>query len=80
MVTTERKDHCRTFLEGHSGAELARFDGVVAVGGDGLFQEVLNAVLTLRRGPICSRAPAPNQSLLAFDCPVERQGLRQLLY
>jgi len=48
VVTTTRKDHCRSFLEEHSGEELGRFDGVVAVGGDGLFQEVLNAVLTLR--------------------------------
>ncbi len=62
MVTTERKDHCRTFLEEHSGTELARFDGIVAVGGDGLFQEVLNAVLTLRRGPLFSRGPAPDQA------------------
>ena len=48
VVSTERYNHARGALEALPAEELARFDGVVAVGGDGLFQETLNALLTLR--------------------------------
>jgi ceramide kinase len=48
VVSTERLNHARQVLESLPAEELARFDGVVAVGGDGLFQEALNGLLTLR--------------------------------
>lgn len=49
VVSTERLNHARQVLQSLPAEELARFDGVVAVGGDGLFQEALNGLLTLRR-------------------------------
>jgi diacylglycerol kinase family enzyme len=52
VVSTERGNHARGALEALPAEELARFDGVVAVGGDGLFQETLNALLTLRCAPL----------------------------
>lgn len=48
MVSTERYNHARQVVEALPAEELARFDGVVAIGGDGLFQEALNGLLTLR--------------------------------
>lgn len=50
VVTTQHADHCRSHLEAMTTAQLLQFDGVVAVGGDGFFQEALNAVITLRGG------------------------------
>ena len=51
VVSTERYNHARHVLEALPAEELARFDGIVAVGGDGLFQETLNALLTMRCAP-----------------------------
>lgn len=48
VVETERINHSRHVLEGLSLAELQSYDGVVAVGGDGLFQEALNGLLAIR--------------------------------
>jgi ceramide kinase len=48
VVSTEHNNHARQVLEALPAEELARFDGVVAVGGDGLFQETLNALLTIQ--------------------------------
>lgn len=48
VVSTERYNHARQVVEQLPAEELARFDGVVAIGGDGLFQEALNGLLTLR--------------------------------
>ena len=68
MVSTERGNHARGALEALPAEELARFDGVVAVGGDGLFQETLNALLTLRCGSLVQHIglrPVP----VHFSCP-----------
>lgn len=48
MVETERLNHARGVLEGLTLQELAGYDGVVAVGGDGLFQETINGLLAIR--------------------------------
>ena len=48
MVETQRFNHAREEVAGLSLAALQGIDGIVAVGGDGLFQEVLNGVLAIR--------------------------------
>ncbi|KAK9833420.1 hypothetical protein WJX81_003514 [Elliptochloris bilobata] len=48
VVETERAGHARELVEGLSAAELESYDGIVAVGGDGLFQEALNGLLAVR--------------------------------
>jgi ceramide kinase len=77
VVSTERGNHARGALEALPAEELARFDGVVAVGGDGLFQETLNALLTLRaeggdRGAVAARLrlghiPAGSTDAVAYS-------------
>ncbi|KAK9845195.1 hypothetical protein WJX84_003444 [Apatococcus fuscideae] len=48
VVETQWAMHARETVERLSTEDLQRQDGIIAVGGDGLFQEVLNAVLTVR--------------------------------
>lgn len=45
---TQFGGHARSLLLDMSASELSSFDGVVAVGGDGLFHEVVNGLLSLR--------------------------------
>jgi diacylglycerol kinase family enzyme len=45
---TQFSGHARNLILDMSSAELASYDGVVAVGGDGLFHEIVNGLLSLR--------------------------------
>ncbi len=54
VISTERLNHARQVVESLPAEELARFDGIVAVGGDGLFQEALNGLLALRCAASCA--------------------------
>jgi ceramide kinase len=47
-VETERLGHARQVIEDLTQSEVDSYDGIVAVGGDGLFQEVMNGLLLLR--------------------------------
>ncbi len=47
---TQWAGHARSIVEGLRVEELACYDGIVALGGDGLFHEVLNGVIALRLG------------------------------
>ncbi|GFR45202.1 hypothetical protein Agub_g6596 [Astrephomene gubernaculifera] len=47
-VDTTKQDHAREHVEYMKAEELAAFQGVVAVGGDGLFQEVVSGLLARR--------------------------------
>jgi Diacylglycerol kinase catalytic domain len=71
VVSTERGNHARGALEALPAEELARFDGVVAVGGDGLFQETLNALLTLRCVPL-SRWKMQTDGAISWGRPVQK--------
>ncbi|XP_057778552.1 ceramide kinase isoform X2 [Salvia miltiorrhiza] len=54
VIVTERAGHARDILSSITNRELSLYDGVVAVGGDGFFNEILNGVLLSRH-----RAPYP---------------------
>ncbi|GLC35358.1 hypothetical protein PLESTB_000573200 [Pleodorina starrii] len=47
-VETTKQDHARDMLELMKADDLASYQGVVAVGGDGLFQEVVSGLLARR--------------------------------
>ena len=42
VVITERRNHAKDFVESD---DLSMYDGVIAVGGDGMFNEIMNGVL-----------------------------------
>ncbi|CAD7698513.1 unnamed protein product, partial [Ostreobium quekettii] len=46
VVHTHRANHAHDLVSRASPEDLAKHDGIVVVGGDGLFQEVMNAILT----------------------------------
>jgi Diacylglycerol kinase catalytic domain len=69
VVSTERGNHARGALEALPAEELARFDGVVAVGGDGLFQETLTALLTLRCAPLLRPCHSRPVHRVSGRCP-----------
>lgn len=54
VIVTERAGHARDMLSSITNRELSLYDGVVAVGGDGFFNEILNGVLLSRH-----KAPYP---------------------
>ncbi|KVI07600.1 ATP-NAD kinase-like domain-containing protein, partial [Cynara cardunculus var. scolymus] len=48
VVVTERAGHAFDAMNSITNRELTSYDGVVAVGGDGLFNEILNGILLSR--------------------------------
>ncbi|KAJ7949486.1 Ceramide kinase [Quillaja saponaria] len=54
VIVTQRAGHAFDMMSSISNKELNFYDGVVAVGGDGFFNEILNGILSLRH-----KAPNP---------------------
>ncbi|KAL9270965.1 Ceramide kinase-like protein [Drosera capensis] len=48
VILTERAGHAFDVMTSMTNAELKSYDGVIAVGGDGLFNEILNGLLSSR--------------------------------
>ncbi|XP_021751997.1 ceramide kinase-like isoform X5 [Chenopodium quinoa] len=48
VTVTERAGHAFDLVSSMTNRELISFDGIVAVGGDGLFNEILNGLLSSR--------------------------------
>lgn len=48
VTVTERAGHAFDLVSAMTNRELTSYDGIVAVGGDGLFNELLNGLLTSR--------------------------------
>ncbi|KAI3458341.1 hypothetical protein Pfo_015004 [Paulownia fortunei] len=61
VIVTERAGHARDLLASITNRDLSLYDGVVAVGGDGFFNEILNGLLLSRhKAPY---PPAPGDSM-----------------
>ncbi|KAL3647520.1 hypothetical protein CASFOL_008488 [Castilleja foliolosa] len=54
VIVTERAGHARDVLASITNRVLSLYDGVIAVGGDGFFNEILNGILLSRH-----KAPYP---------------------
>ncbi|KAK8945769.1 Sphingosine kinase 1 [Platanthera guangdongensis] len=59
VIVTERAGHVHDILKSLTDKELRSFNGIVAVGGDGLFNEVLNGLLFSRHN--APYPPAPTE-------------------
>ncbi|GAV75704.1 DAGK_cat domain-containing protein [Cephalotus follicularis] len=61
VIVTQRAGHAFDMLKSMTNKELNAYDGVVAVGGDGFFNEILNGFLSSRhKSPL---PPAPSDFL-----------------
>ncbi|BDA50250.1 Ceramide kinase [Coccomyxa sp. Obi] len=61
VVVTERPLHAYETVRDLALLELESYDGILAVGGDGMFQELLNGVMALRSCEEADRAAAAAQ-------------------
>lgn len=51
VTVTSRKNHAYDAITGSTTEALMKFDGIIAIGGDGFFQEIANGLLDLGRKP-----------------------------
>ncbi|KAK6788719.1 hypothetical protein RDI58_012517 [Solanum bulbocastanum] len=68
VTVTERAGQAIDMMSSITSRELSSYDGVVAVGGDGFFNEILNGLLLSRHK--CSYPPNPTE----LNHPVENNG------
>lgn len=61
---TQFQGHAKAFIMDLSAEELESYDGIVAVGGDGLFHEIVNGLIALRsKGVISTNFSSPFESM-----------------
>ncbi|XP_015074727.1 ceramide kinase isoform X2 [Solanum pennellii] len=68
VTVTERAGQAIDMMSSITSRELSSYDGVVAVGGDGFFNEILNGLLLSRHK--CSYPPSPTE----LNHPIENNG------
>lgn len=67
LIETERQDHARDIVANMAVEELVQYQGIVAVGGDGVFQEVVRGLLVQRlRG---GEGASPSQRIRVGHIP-----------
>lgn len=67
VTVTQRAGHAYDMLKSSTDKELRSFDGIIAVGGDGLFNEVLNGLLSSRHKAPYPPAPTKLDSIDTKD-------------
>lgn len=68
VTITERAGHAFDVLALITNRELNTYDGVVAVGGDGLFNEILNGLLLSRHKVPCPSRPTDFKNYVENGC------------
>ncbi|XP_042036773.1 ceramide kinase-like isoform X1 [Salvia splendens] len=79
VIVTERAGHARDMLSSITNRELNLYDGVVAVGGDGFFNEILNGVLLSRHKAPYPPTPSDITPPAASECNVSNHNVNRTL-
>nr|QFF91275.1 ceramide kinase isoform 6 [Potamotrygon motoro] len=67
VIVTEYANHARDYL---FEADLEKYDGIVSVGGDGMFSEVMHGVIGRTQKNACINQNHPNAELVPCDLRV----------
>ncbi|KAH6818134.1 Diacylglycerol kinase family protein [Perilla frutescens var. frutescens] len=70
VIVTERAGHAKDMMSSITNRELSLYDGVVAVGGDGFFNEILNGFLLSRHKAPYPPAPSDIMHPSETECNV----------
>ncbi|KAL1533079.1 ceramide kinase [Salvia divinorum] len=79
VIVTERAGHARDMLSSITNRELNLYDGVVAVGGDGFFNEILNGVLLSRHKAPYPPSPSDITSPSENECSVSNHNVNRTI-
>nr|XP_043616757.1 ceramide kinase-like isoform X2 [Erigeron canadensis] len=74
VIVTERAGHACDAMTSITSRELNSYDGVVAVGGDGLFNEILNGLLLSRHKAPYPPMPPDNGQTVNIHNDIEELG------
>ncbi|KAL5973149.1 hypothetical protein ACLOJK_037176 [Asimina triloba] len=67
VIVTQRAGHAFDVMKSITDKELNSYDGVITVGGDGFFNEVLNGLLSSRHEAPYPPAPTEFMQSIGFD-------------
>lgn len=74
VIVTERAGHAKDMMSSITNRELSLYDGVLAVGGDGFFNEILNGLLLSRHKAPYPPAPSDIMHPAGSECNVSIQN------